>query len=317
MAGRILIIRGGAIGDFVLTLPAIRVIRETLPDTHIEILGYQHIVALAENRFYADKTRSIEYGPLAGFFVENGKLDKELVEYFADFHQIISYLYDPDGIFQRNLRRCWVRHLITANPKVSDSEYAAVQLARPLERLALFAEKIHPEIFPSEQDQKEAQELLDSTGPGSAGKRWIALHPGSGSPRKNWPVERWIAVIGRLLKEFPDHALLLLGGEADEAQLAEFERLDHLADRLVIRRNLPLPLVGAVLQKIDLFLGHDSGISHIAAAAGARCVLLYGPTSATTWGPQSANVTLICSEQPDMKEIATEKVISVATEVLS
>ena len=53
MAGRILVIRGGAIGDFILTLPAIRLLRENFPDAHIEILGYEHIIALADGRYYA------------------------------------------------------------------------------------------------------------------------------------------------------------------------------------------------------------------------------------------------------------------------
>jgi len=45
---RILVIRGGAIGDFVLTLPAIKLLREAFPESRLEILGYKHIVALAE-----------------------------------------------------------------------------------------------------------------------------------------------------------------------------------------------------------------------------------------------------------------------------
>jgi len=60
---RILMIRGGAIGDFILTLPALKALREARLRAHIEILGYKHIAVLAENRFYAQAVRSIEYGP--------------------------------------------------------------------------------------------------------------------------------------------------------------------------------------------------------------------------------------------------------------
>lgn len=326
MAGRILIIRGGAIGDFVLTLPAIRAIRETLPDNHIEILGYKHIIALAEKRFYADATRSIEYAPLARFFVFAGNLDKELEEYFASFDQIISYLFDPDGIFETNLRRCDVKNLITADPRIRDHEYAPLQLARPLERLALFADKIHPKLFPTEEDSREARLLLEGreermrrSGEGNHGADaafWIALHPGSGSPHKNWPVERWISVTGDLLAQHPRAKLLVMGGEADEQVLAEFREKARFPDRTLMQSNLPLPIVAALLRRVRVFLGHDSGISHIAAAVGTRCVLLYGPTSAATWGPQSANVTLICSDTPSMREIATEDVARVAEKSL-
>ena len=67
-SGRILVIRGGAIGDFILTLPAIKLLRDSIPAAHLEILGYKHIIALAEMSRYADATRSIEYGPLSSFF---------------------------------------------------------------------------------------------------------------------------------------------------------------------------------------------------------------------------------------------------------
>jgi heptosyltransferase-3 len=58
---RILVIRGGAIGDFILTLPVLKALRDAYPRTHLEILGYKHIAVLAENRFYAQAVRSIEY----------------------------------------------------------------------------------------------------------------------------------------------------------------------------------------------------------------------------------------------------------------
>ena len=96
---RILVIRGGAIGDFILTLPAIKLLRDAFPAAHLEILGYKHIVALAEMSGYANATRSIEYGPLSSFFSRDGELAPDLVDYFGSFQQVISYLFDPDADF--------------------------------------------------------------------------------------------------------------------------------------------------------------------------------------------------------------------------
>src|SRR4029077_16368437 len=95
---RILVIRGGAIGDFILTLPALKALREARPEAHIEILGYKHIAVLAEEGFYAQGVQSIESGPLARFFARNSELPAELADYFASFDLLISYLYDPDRI---------------------------------------------------------------------------------------------------------------------------------------------------------------------------------------------------------------------------
>ncbi len=134
---RILVIRGGAIGDFILTLPALKLLRDGFPEARIEILGYKHIVALAENRFYAQVTRSIEYGPLSSFFSKEAKLPTELVDYFAGFDLIVSHLFDPDKIFETNVRHCGGENFVFANPKVDGNEHAARQLARPLEQLGL------------------------------------------------------------------------------------------------------------------------------------------------------------------------------------
>src|SRR5439155_14561102 len=109
---RILVIRGGAIGDFILTLPALKALRDAYAQAHIEILGYKHIAVLAENRFYAQAVRSIEYGPLSSFFAKNSKQPAELANYFASFDLIVSYLYDPDEIFAQNLLACGVQYLI-------------------------------------------------------------------------------------------------------------------------------------------------------------------------------------------------------------
>src|SRR5262245_25386440 len=96
--GKILVIRGGAIGDFILTLPAIAALRRQFPHAYLEVLGYPHIVQLAIAAGLVDCARSIEARPLAAFFARNGVLAEEMTDYFSEFDLILSYLYDPDEI---------------------------------------------------------------------------------------------------------------------------------------------------------------------------------------------------------------------------
>src|SRR5262245_53862906 len=160
---RILVIRGGAIGDFILTLPALKALRDARPDAHMEILGYKHIAVLAENRFYAQTVRSIEHGPLAKFFASNSELPAELADYFASFDLIISYLYDPDRIFETNLRRCGVENLICGPARiVENAGHAARQLARPIEQLGINVVDLAERIFPSTEDREFARQFLES-----------------------------------------------------------------------------------------------------------------------------------------------------------
>ena len=69
---RILVIRGGAIGDFILTLPAIAALRKQFPRAHLEVLGYPHIARLAVAGGLVDRVQPIEARGLAGFFARDG-----------------------------------------------------------------------------------------------------------------------------------------------------------------------------------------------------------------------------------------------------
>jgi len=314
MKPRILVIRGGAIGDFVLTLPAIRLLRENFPHAHLEILGYKHIVALAEGRYYADATRSIEYGGLSRFFIPGTELPEDLVEYFASFQQVVSYLFDPDGFFEGNIRRAGVRHYLHGSPALDDSAHAAQQLAQPLESLALYLEQKAPVLFPSEADREYASGFLDRAFPAGDGPL-IAVHPGSGGERKNWPVERWAALGEEIFGLDPAVRVLLVGGEADYAQLARLReawrgRAVHTA------QDVPLPELAAILQQVRLFLGHDSGVSHIAAAAGAPSLLIFGPTDPDIWAPLAGEVRVIRAPDGELGRLEVEEVSGVLGEML-
>jgi heptosyltransferase-2 len=299
---RILVIRGGAIGDFVLTLPAIKLLRDAWPNARLEILGYKHIVALAEHRGYADETRSIEYGALSSFFAKGADLPAELVAYFGSFDLIVSYLFDPDGIFEANLRRCGPMQIVVGPAKLGPNEHAALQLARPLASLGLRTAIAPPQLFPSEQDHAAAALLL-----GGDAEEMIAVHPGSGSATKNWPVAKWIAVAERLLSQ--RQRLVVIGGEADEPQMIEIRRACRsMPIRYVV--NEPLPIVAAVLARCAAFVGHDSGISHIAAAVGTPSVLLFGATDPRVWAPQNSNVRILRAASGALSDVAVPDVLA-------
>ena len=308
MAARILVIRGGAIGDFILTLPAIQLLRENFPAAHIEILGYQHIVSLAEGRHYAATTRSIEYGAMAGFFIPHSELAPDLVEYFASFQQIVSYLFDPDGHFEANLRRAGAKNILRAFARIDDSEHAARQLARPLQSLALFIEEHAATIHLTAEDHAFAARFLAECDE----RPLIALHPGSGSPRKNWPLEKWSEFGRALLDRAPQ--ILLIGGEADEERVAAL-CAEWKTAPILVARHLALPHLAAILARCRLFVGHDSGISHLAAAVGTPSLLLFGPTDPAVWAPANPQVRVLPAPDGELARIEVETVVRAAAEM--
>jgi heptosyltransferase-2 len=283
---RILVIRGGAIGDFIMTLPAIGALRERWPEAHIEILGYSHITELARGRHYADATRSIEGRALAGFFVPNGSLDSALVDYFRSFQLAVSYLYDPDRVFAENVIRCGVGQLIEGSPRPSDVP-AAQHYCKPLEQLAIYAESLQPKIHLTEADRRWAAEYLEQVGEGP----FAAIHPGSGGERKLWDVEKF-AELARWLAVDQGYRLLVVQGEADVRVVpALMALLGSLPVRAV--QGLTLVQLASVLNRCGVFVGNDSGITHMAAAVGVPTVAMFGPASFPIWEPRGDRVRVV------------------------
>jgi heptosyltransferase-2 len=292
---RILVVRGGAIGDFVMTLPALGALRDRWPEAHLEILGYPHITELARGRHYADATRSIEAKPMAGFFVPNGQLEPGLVEYFGSFNLVISYLFDPDEIFANNVRRCGVRQYVPASPRPAELP-AAQHYCRPLESLAIYVDRPQPRLFLSEGDREAAGKFLAQLGR----ERIAAIHPGSGSEKKNWPVEKFAALARWLVDELAMQ-LVIVHGEADEKPVLRLVEL--LERRPALRaRGLKLPELAAVVERCALFVGNDSGITHVAVAVGAPTVALFGSASVPTWEPHGPQVRVVRFGEQDVAQ---------------
>ncbi|MFV0337746.1 MAG: glycosyltransferase family 9 protein [Chthoniobacterales bacterium] len=291
MAGRILVIRGGAIGDFILTLPTLHLLRDTFPQAHIEILGYRHIIALAEDRFYANASRHIEYAGMAGFFSRAGNLDPALTNYFSSFDQVISYLFDPDQIFEENLTRCGVRNIISGTSKINEQKHATLQLAQPLEKLALFLENTQAKIYPKPEDTQAILPLLPKT-------PFAVLHPGSGGNQKIWPIENWLALLKKKPSPYP---YLIVGGEADKDLLEKINQAKLQNTKIL--PPLPLPQLGALLTRAHHYLGHDTGISHLAAAAGTPSLLLFGPTNPAIWAPTAPFVKILKSPTNNINDL--------------
>jgi heptosyltransferase-2 len=277
-------------------LPAIKLLRDSFPNAHLEILGAKHIAALADKRFYADAIRSIESGAFVPFFARNSELPAELADYFGRFDLILSFLYDPDKIFETNVRACSAAIFLAGPSKLDNSEHAAFQLARPLHQIGLSLTDAAARLFPNDNDRNTIRHFRDCA---------IALHPGSGSETKNWPIEKWIRLGDILLAN--GLQLIVVAGEADVGRTQKL-RAAWNSKPVQFAENLPLPHLAAVLEH-QIFIGHDSGISHIAAATGAQCLLVFGWTDPAIWAPANESVTVLRAPEGKMIDLEVDDVV--------
>lgn len=181
--------------------------------------------------------------------------------------------------------------------------HASEWFARPASTLGFDATRPPPTIAPTVQEADEAQALA---APLPAG--FLALHPGSGSPDKNWPVERFGDLARRLSGGRP---WLLVGGPADEAAVKALRR----EPGAIVARDVPLRVLGALLSRAGAYVGNDSGVTHLAAAWGAPTVALFGPTDPATWAPLGAAVEVV--RAPTIREIPTEAVAGAVARIRS
>ncbi|MGZ4961404.1 MAG: glycosyltransferase family 9 protein [Limisphaerales bacterium] len=274
----ILVIRGGAIGDFILTMPVLSAVRTKFPNARIELLANPSIASLAIEFELADNVRDLGSLPFAPLFAENAKCSSEIVAWLSRFDLIISYAYDPDHRLENNLRRYSPAQCIAAphRPDNQSTAHASVQLLEPLRTLIAFPFDVERWTLNVERSSFSSK---------------IALHPGSGSPQKNWPEENWRSLLQHLISS-TDDKILLIGGEA------EWEILPRLAklipqNRQEIALDCPLIEVANRLKSCRIFIGHDSGITHLAAVLGLDCIVLWGPSNEQVWRPLGEPVQIL------------------------
>lgn len=294
----ILVLRGGAIGDFVVTLPSLQLLRRRWPNSHIEVVGYLHIAGLASACGLADNVRSLNAAHMARFFALEAEIPEEQAGYVAGFDVVLSYLYDPDGVFRTNMLAAGARRLVCCSPMVNGC-HAVEWFLKPLEQMAIYPDgATHPEMRLREEHLANGRARMVGFG-----QRVLALHPGSGGRQKRWPLRRFMEV-ARLLKSGYGVTPVFFFGESDDDLWEEFSA-SH--DGFGSIRNEPLVNVAECLSACAGYIGNDSGVSHIAAALGVPTVAVFGPTDPAVWGPRGRKVEIV-REGEHVEDVSVERV---------
>lgn len=284
---KILVLRGGALGDFILTLPAIAALRGHWPKAYIELVGHAESARLALTTGLINRLQSLDSARMASFFQKGENLPPEEQKYIGSFDLIVCYLHDPDGILLQHLKEAGAENIVSVSPLVK-SGHAAEHFFNPLRHILRTADGECPPArleWPKDRLQEALLQLQKLTG----GRKAIMVHPGSGSPAKNWPAEKFAMLAKKIRTEMPFEALII-GGEADAKAISS---LRSLLPDFHFLNNLPLMEVASLLSVAAGFVGNDSGITHLAAALGIPVGALFGPTDPAIWAPRGKNVAII------------------------
>jgi heptosyltransferase-2 len=141
----------------------------------------------------------------------------------------------------------------------------------------------------------------------------IAYHPGAGKAPNRWAAGRFAEVANALAGEFDAMTFVTEGPmDADEVRAME----SALSASAQVIRNQPVRSVASILSHMDLVVSNDTGIMHVAAAAGVPVLSLFGPTDPEQWAPTGAHHRYIQGEGGRIDRIPVEDVLRLAREML-
>jgi heptosyltransferase III len=262
-----LIYHAGALGDFITILPAAALWRRAHSGEKIILLGKPASAGLACPPF--DETWDVQARMFAGLFSRSRTLEPDLSRKLEQVSSALVFAWAQSPL-PRALADAGVREILRQDPFPS-SPTPIVDY-----HLSLFDGPMREE----ERIPSLTIPTVEMTGPAP-----VVLHPGSGSERKNWPIERFL----QLSRWFADR------GESVAWVLGPAEEGVTVPRGHAAWRSLPLPDLAGRLARCRLFVGNDSGITHLAAAAGCPTVALFGDSDPRTWAPRGRRVAVVMS----------------------
>jgi len=270
----------GALGDFICFLPALQAIAR---DVEVDLFARSEFSEIAPQCIVVN---SLERHEINRLFVSDCGDDKRLEEFFARYQAIYSWTGSENRLFVNRLRlltggKAKIFPFRSSGAKDHQADY---YLSCVNSEVAYTA---RPEISLRAESMRWCDDFCERNL--LSDRPVLIVAAGSGAREKNWPQEYFLSVIDWWHETATGVAVLLLGPV--EAERAGVERLQERAD--VVVRNLTLAQVAALLRRCELYLGNDSGITHLAAAVGARTIALFGPSDPRQWTPRGRAVTVV------------------------
>jgi hypothetical protein len=283
-----LAVHPGALGDVLLAIPALRALRAT--SGAVGVAAQRHIAALVAALGEAEAAHDFEMLRLDTLFTDDGRAELPAAD------RIICWFGARDVDFTRRLRAqapgavvapsmgtglVW-EHLLRTSGAADGDWCAVARVGPPLVAAGRAA-------------------LLEAGWDGA--RRVGVVQPGAGGVHKRWPADGFAAALAEVA-ERRDVALVLHEGPVDAAAV------DELAARVpgALRLRAPaLPTLAGVLRLATVYVGNDSGVSHLAATVGAPTIVLFAPPNLAwrPWAvePEVLTVTLARVESADVATV--------------
>ncbi len=301
----ILVIRPGAIGDALLTFPVLKALKKRYDAAPVTLVSNAQVLPLAKAFGIAEQIFDFQDIQWSELFSSQGICTASLRDLLAQTDLAICWMRDPGRLVEHNLKTTGINQLIIApgRPPAGEHMHIIDYLAQTIGLPAMLPQFISTTVGAKVEKGPLSVPLWSPVNGGNdpfidaptlITRCFVAIHPGSGSAEKCWPISRFAEIIKRLWEQ--NQPVLLLSGPADTGRVGDLLKLLSPPPALEMFKMLisaPLLEVAQCLQLCRRYLGNDSGISHLAAMLGVPTVAIFGPTDPHIWRPVGPFVKVI------------------------
>ena len=291
---RVAIVRALRLGDLLCATPTFRAIRCALPRAHITLIG------LPLAREFARRCRFVDdYAEFPGFpgIADQPVVPSRTLAFLSAMQQRnldLAIQLHGSGVFSNPFTRLLGAYHTVGFTRLGETDLGLdfaipyPQTGREVERLLTLARAlgapdsgddteltILPEDYAALGGHEALQCLLADR------KLMVGIHPGASVATRRWAPERFAAVADALATRYDAHVVLL--GSAHEHIMCETIRLQMRAPALNVAGQTTLGMIAALLARLSLVIGNDSGLAHLAVAVGTPVVVIFGAAQKETW----------------------------------
>jgi ADP-heptose:LPS heptosyltransferase len=326
----ILVIDFGQLGDVVLSLPALRAIREKFPQARITVAVGKPCAPVVDLSGYADATIVVDRVALrdgskmlAVFRI--GRIVREVrrahFDFVIDLHSLsetnlLGFLSGaPKRLYARRPGRSLdVLSNFHPKPPVEDTRPTKHAIDRYLDVLIPLGIKGAPRIprLPTRAEDDAAVEQMLRKEKANTNAPLVGLFPGAGHPGRRWPLECFSELAERLVRNDGVRVVLFAGPEEREMvreMKTIFPRQTIIFDRLTI------PQLASALARLSVFVSNDTGPMHIATAVNTSVVALLDRPTPNSFIPIEERHRVIYSHK--IAETTTDQVYEATRELLT
>jgi ADP-heptose:LPS heptosyltransferase len=276
---RLCVLFPGALGDFICCLPALQMLTRK---AEVDVFARSEFAGIAPDRV---TVRSLERPEITNLFAADDAVDERARSLFGNYSVVYSWMGSAQPDFVCRLRAAFGGRAQIFPFRPTDARY---HQAEYYIRCLHGGDPIIPDPFLSLRQEAIAWREGFRTRHALAHRPVLVIAPGSGAREKNWGEDNFIA-IAEWWRDRTNGAVVVLIGPVEEERGVS-ARLRNVG---VLGRGLDLAQAAALLAGGDVYVGNDSGITHLAAASGIRTVALFGPSDASQWAPRGAKVTVL------------------------